>query len=67
MTKTVKIAAIVTCTATTGKSIAKQRKFTALKERALKVRGNKRKYQEMVTLYGLTEKMAVKLLTVNKL
>ena len=52
---------------TTGKAIARRRKFEARKTRALSVRGNKRKYQEMVNLYGLTEKMAVKLLTGCKL
>lgn len=63
---TVKITASIT-RATTGKAIAKTRKFTALKERALAVRGNKKKFNELVSLYGLTERMAVKLLTVNKL
>lgn len=52
---------------TTGKAIARRRKFTALKERALSVRGNKKKFTELTTMYGLTERMAVKLLTVCKL
>lgn len=66
MTKFIKITSSVT-RPLTGKAVAKQRKFTALKERALSVRGNKKKYNELVTMYGCTEKMAVKLLTVCKL
>lgn len=66
MSKSTVITASIT-RATTGKAASKARKFTALKERALSVRGNKRKFTELVSLYGLTEKMAVKLLTVCKL
>ena len=66
MSKTVKITASITL-ATTGKAASKARKFEALKERALSVRGNKRKFTELTTMYGCTERMAVKLLTVNKL
>ena len=59
--------AIVSTAKTTGKAQQKTRKFEARKTRALSVRGNKKKFAEMVSLYGLTEKMAVKLLTVCKL
>jgi hypothetical protein len=51
----------------TGKAASKARKFQARMQRALSVRGNKKKFADMVGLYGLTEKMAVKLLTVCKL
>lgn len=67
MSKSTKITSGITRTATTGKAAAKARKFTVLKERALSIRGNKKKFQELTTMYGLTEKMAVKLLTVCKL
>lgn len=67
MSKSIKTVAIITRTVTTGKAIARNRKFTALKERALSVRGNKKKFTDMVNMYGLTERMAVKLLTVCKL
>lgn len=66
MTKSIKINASIT-RATTGKAAAKVRKFQALKERALSIRGNKKKFTELVNLYGCTERMAVKLLTVCKL
>jgi len=66
MSKSTVITASIT-RATTGKQSAKTRKFNALKARAISVRGNKKKFQDLTTMYGCTERMAVKLLTVNKL